>query len=206
MPANRDALAAAVLGTTLALLAWPFPVFALWFGAIGLGAAVLAAMGVPLWSKQAAWTLIVGAPGPNVRHIELLALDVRRPRRWLAGVAAVPAVVSLLTPGTFWGLAAGLVAIGACALDFAKARALSIEAVEAWVAARAGRDGCLVLVSTAGSAYGEGVSAVVDWFGLAGGGLSVTIDEEGDSGVRRRLADLGIGGGADVVAGDRARV
>ncbi len=205
MPANRDAFAAAGLATAMGLLGWPLPSFALWLGAIGLAGAVLAAMGLALWPRQAAWTLIVGAPGPAIRHLDVLALDIRRPRRWLAAVAAVPAVVCLLSPGTWWALAAGLVAAGVCAFDFAKARDLSIDAVEAWVLERAGRADALVLVSTAGSAYGEGVSAVVDWFGLPGGALSLTIDEAGDSGVRRHLADRGVGGGADVVAGDRAR-
>ncbi|MSQ04093.1 MAG: hypothetical protein EXR71_19760 [Myxococcales bacterium] len=205
MPANRDALAAAALGTAMACLSWPLPGLTLWFGAIGLTGVLLAALGVSLWPRQPAWTLIVGVPGSTIRHIDLLALDVRRPRRWLAAVAALPAAVCLLTPGTPWALGAGLVAVAVCTMEVTRARELSIDAVVDWVLARAGRDGVLVLVSTAGSAYGEGVAAVVDWFGLRGGELSITIDEEGDSGVRRRLADLGIGGGADVVAGEHAR-
>jgi hypothetical protein len=170
----------------------------------------LLGLGVDLWPRTAAWTVIVGQPGRDTRRLSVLALDNRVPRRWLFGVAAAAAAVNTAAPGAALGLVVAVVACAACIVERGRPRALPLETALAWVARRAGVPGTVVLVSTAASGYGEGVDCVVDWFELDRRALQVEVDEEQPSGVVERLRAAGIGAplaaeAADVVAVDRAR-
>lgn len=203
VPANRDAVFAALVGVAAAGVAWVAPSAALWLGGVVLGVAGIAAGGVALWPRRAAWTVVVNAPVPTVRAVHVLALDRRRTVRAFYAVAALPGAALWLSPGSAWPVGVALVAAAICAVDLARPRPIALDAAERWVLERAGRADALVLVTTAGSAHGEGVRAVVDWFGLPGRALQVHLDEDGDSGVVARLGALGIGGG-DVVGQRRA--
>lgn len=210
-PANRDGLVAGLVAC-----------FALMFGAIwpavaipaGLAAVfVCAAIGFSWfqpWPRQGAWTIIVGEPGPAVRKMVVLALDTREPRPWLSPLAGSTAALGILFPG-WWGAAglASIVAVAA-AIDRARSREISLEQADEWVRSRPPASGSLVLVTTAGSGFCEGVQAVVDWYGLPGREITIEIDESHAGRAARRLSLLGIGrsdtkGGPDVVVGERAR-
>lgn len=208
LPANRDSLAVALVGTLVGALTWLLPDLALELAGAAAAFAAAVALGLAPWPRRAAWTLIVGTPGPQVRELVVLALDRRRVRRAWLGVAALPAAAALALPGEPWPAVVGLVACGVCAIDGVGPRPITLDAAAAWVERQPGSAERLCLVTTAGSALGEGITAVVDWFGLPAGALRITVDEEADSGVVARLAALGVGaapkGGPDVVGDDRA--
>ena len=212
-PANRDALLAGGLSLLASTVAWASPTVGMWAGAVATAATAALAGGLPLWPRSAAWTVIVGHPGPATRRVQVLALDERHPRRWLFGGAAAASVLVLLAPGL--PATIGLAAISALLplWDPARARSIGLDAALAWVLQRPEEPGTLTLVTTAGSGYGEGILAVLDWFEIDRSKVECRVDEASDSGVKSRLAAAGVGRaltpatleGADVVAGDRAR-
>ncbi len=192
VPANRDVLVVAAGSLSAASLSWLWVGSAIVAGGLALALAVVVACGMSVWPRAAAWTVIAGRPSPQIRHIHVLAVDVRRPQRWRLAVAAFPIVLSTLFPGDWMGVAAGVVALAVCAYDPLRARQLTLDAAAAWANEQANEPDSLVLVSTAASGYGEGVIAVVDWFGLDPAPIELHLDEEGDSGVLPRLAAYGL--------------
>lgn len=208
---DRDALVASAGALVASVFAWFVPDFAL---PLAAGAVLLcAAIGfrwLAPWPRSAAWTVIIGRPGPGIRRVAVLALDVRKPRSWLTPAAGGAAVMAGLAPDWVGAMAIAAGVFAAALFDRVRGRNIPIEQAEAWVVARGGDTERLILVSTAGSGHGEGIQAVVDWFGLAGGELVIEIDEEVTGATARHLRNLGIGrtepvGGSDVAVGDRAR-
>jgi hypothetical protein len=175
-------------------------------GAVALGALLL--FGLELWPRAPAWTVIVGQPGPHVRRVQVLALDVRRAHRWPYLLAMASAASVAIAPGSSFSVVVAMVAAGACIVARGRPRELAVEAAVEWVRRRAQAPDVLVLVSTAASAFGEGVSCVLDWYHVDGARLGVEIDEEVPSGVVARLRAQGIGAAPEeaphVVAADRA--
>jgi len=194
VPANRDALAAALVTVAAGALGWAVP-------SVGRPAALVAALiavalryGGGGWPRAAAWTLIVGEPVRRpIRRIVALALDVRRPHEWAFSVILAFSLLGLIVPGTPLPLACAALGVALTVWDPVRARPVGIDAAEAWVRQHVGAPDTLVLVSTATSGYGEGVLAVIDWFKLDRAAITVEVDEEGDSGVRRRLSRQGVG-------------
>lgn len=191
-PANRDVLVVAAGSLTAAAFSWLWVDVAITINMLALALAVAVWGGMSAWPRVAAWTVIAGRPSPQIRRIHVLAVDVRRPQRWRLAVAAFPIVLSTLFPGEWMGTAAGVVALAVCAYDPFRARQFTLDAAAAWANERVNEPESLVLVSSAASGYGEGVIAVVDWFGLDVGAIELHLDEEGDSGVIARLAAYGL--------------
>lgn len=207
---DRDALVAGIGALIASLLAWVAPSIGLMVAAVAvlLSAAIGFQWFAP-WPRSSAWTVIVGRPGPDVRRLVVLALDVRQPRRWLTPLAGGSALLAGLAPLWPGAIALATAVVLVALFDRVRGRDIPIEQAESWVIARAGDVDQLVLVSTAGSGHGEGIRAVVDWYGLPAAELSIEIDEVAGSATSRRLRSYGVGrsdppGGSDVVVGNRA--
>lgn len=193
-PANRDALVGAVVALAAALAGWAQAEWALIGGSFSLAVVALLGAGWVVWPRASAWTVIVGTPSAATVRLHILALDIRRPQRWRHAIAAVPGGLVLLFPGQPVAAVCALVAVAVCAYDPVRARDVSIDAAAAWAAKQAADPSAVVLVSTASSGHGEGVEAVVNWFALDRTKIELHLDEEGESGVRERLAKLGLKG------------
>lgn len=209
LPGDGNVLVAAgaALLSALSGLAWPELGRLAGVGAVAV--AVLLLAGLELWPRVPAWTVVVGQPGPAVRRLAVLALDRRHPRRWLFVTATVSAAFVVLAPGSLLSLLGALAACAACWTARGRPRELSLDAALEWAQRRAPSADTLILVSTAASAFGEGVACVVDWYQLEGAKLRVEIDEEVPTGVEDRLRAEGIGAVAveepHVVAADQLR-
>jgi len=209
LPGDGNVLIAAgsALLSALAGLAWPGLGRLAGVGAVAVGVLLLA--GLDVWPRVPGWTVVVGQPGPAVRKLAVLALDRRHPRRWLFVAAIVSAAVVVLAPGSLLSLLGAVAASAACWTARGRPRELSLDAAVEWVQRRPPNADTLLLVSTAASAFGEGVACVVDWYQLEGAKLQVEIDEEVPTGVEHRLRAEGIGVIAveepHVVAADQLR-
>ncbi|MBM4391764.1 MAG: hypothetical protein FJ090_11635 [Deltaproteobacteria bacterium] len=193
-PPNRDALVAGIVTVIAGMVGagvpgvGPLPglVATLFSAGVGFG-------WVRPWPRRAAWAVVVGTPGPEVKRVSALALDERRLRPWLSPVVGASAALLVVFPGEPWAVGpAALVALLAC-YDPVRARDLGLEQALAWVRARAGDPETILVVGTAVSGGGEGVAAVVDWYGYDGRAVAVSIDEARPSGASRRLDAMGIG-------------
>lgn len=206
---DRDALVAGIGALIASVFAWLVPSAALPVAAIAtLLCASIGFQWFAPWPRASGWTVIVGRPGPDTRRLTVLALDVRKPRLWLTPAAGGSTLLAGVAPEWPGALSIAVAVVIAALFDRVQRRDILIEQAEAWVLARAGVPGQLVLVSTAGSGHGEGIRAVVDWYCLPASELLIEIDETVSGATVRRLRAYGVGrseqkGGPDVAVGNR---